>query len=151
RPGAAGGARAPDLVCAVRDRHGCFGAGPVGAAVEIDVEERVAHDHETFHEGAPEAASNASSKAPHRAWTIARCASCTVAVVSDRTAITSSARVASGFGAGPVIPQTVSSSWRAALAALTMLWLVPLVDRAMRTSPGRPCARTCRAKYSCSP
>ena len=67
------------------------------------------------------------------------------------TAMALSAIAASGFGAGPVSAQTVSPTSWARLAACSTLLLVPLVDKRMTMSPGRPCASTCRANTSSPP
>jgi hypothetical protein len=87
----------------------------------------------------------------HNVCTSTKCISCTVAVESASTQMASSLIAASGFGAGPVSAQVVTPVSCAALTAASTLGLVPLVDNAISTSPGRPCARTPRANISSGP
>jgi hypothetical protein len=74
-----------------------------------------------------------------------------VAVVEASTQTASSHMAANGFGAGPDNAHVVRPVSWAALTAASTLGLVPLVDKAIRMSPGLPCARTPRAKISSPP
>ena len=56
-----------------------------------------------------------------------------------------------GWAPAPVIAQTVSPPPARRPRAARTLGLRPLVDMQTKTSPGRPCAWTCRAKTSSEP
>src|SRR3954468_9438089 len=149
------------LAYAVDDRNRRVGAQALGGALEIDVEQRVADDHQrsTSHEAslAPPSPSpsirrgTAASTAAQSMWMAARWTSWMVAVHDASTVSASAQTPTSGFGAGPVSAQARTPMSAAALAAAITLRLPPLVDRQTRTSPGRPCARTCRANISSGP
>jgi hypothetical protein len=74
-----------------------------------------------------------------------------VAVAGADTAIASSASSVIAFGPVPVSAQTVRPPSRAACIAASTLPLLPLVDSPRKTSPGRPCACTWRAKTASYP
>src|SRR5690606_36224503 len=126
-------------------RHRGLGRQAGGVAFEVHVEQAVSDDDD-----GPSHAP-ASSMTSQSMWITVRCTSWTIATSGSGTATASSQSTASGLGAGPVSAQVVSPHSRPAAAAASTFPLAPLVDRQMSTSPGRPCARTCRAKTSPGP
>ena len=89
------------------------------------------------------------SRAAHRACTATRCTSWTAAVDAAATASTSSASVGERVRAGPGQRPHGQPGVAAALGRrAARCGLRPLVDSSTSTSPGRPCACTCRANIS---
>src|SRR5690606_28521670 len=141
------------------------GGEPVGAAGEVAVEQGVADDqqggldagvaHDVLRPPVVSSRhrplSSAASKAAHTMWTATRWSSWTVAARGASTHRDSSLPAISGLGAGPVRAHTLRPAARAASAADSRLALAPLVDSSISTSPGRPCARTWRAKAASTP
>ncbi len=87
----------------------------------------------------------------HITCTETRCSSWTTCDSGDGQRSTSSQASPTGEGPGPTIAQVRIPQPRAASTAATRLGLRPLVDITSSTSPGRPWARTCRAKTSSKP
>ena len=90
-----------------------------------------------------------SSKSSQIVWPIVMCISCIRGVDLQGTHKQRSHTARMRPPVSPVRPMTVTSHWRAASTARRIFGLLPLVDIASSTSPGRACAVSSRAN-TCS-